>query len=146
VILCSGKVFYTLLQARQKQDEQRRDDVAIVRVEQLYPFPQKEIAAALARYPRKQEVVWAQEEPKNRGAWTFVSPRLSAMLPDNVVLNYVGRDEAASPATGSLKVHQAEEREIVAAALEIPAQSQAAHEATKPGTAATAKSQTAVSG
>ncbi|CAN5510151.1 2-oxoglutarate dehydrogenase E1 component [soil metagenome] len=146
VVLCSGKVFYTLLSAREKQDAARRDDVALVRVEQLYPFPQKEIAAALARYPRKQEVVWAQEEPKNRGAWSFMSPRLAAMLPDNVVLTYVGREEAASPATGSIKVHQSEEREIVAAALELPPQSSTAHEATKPGTAATANSPTLVSG
>jgi hypothetical protein len=75
-----------------------------------------------------------------------MSPRLNAMLPDNVVLNYVGREDASSPATGSIKVHQAEEREIVAAALELPSQSPAAHEATKPGTPATAKSPTAVSG
>ncbi|MBC8108476.1 MAG: hypothetical protein H7Z14_17965, partial [Anaerolineae bacterium] len=146
VILCSGKVYYTLTAAREKQVENRRGDVAIVRVEQLYPFPQKEIAAALARYPRKQEVLWVQEEPKNRGAWSFMQPHLGAMLPDNVVLNYVGREEAASPATGSIKVHQAEEREIVAAALELPPQSRAAEEATKPGTAATANSPTSVSG
>jgi 2-oxoglutarate dehydrogenase E1 component len=146
VILCSGKVYYTLLAARQKQDEKKRGDVAVVRVEQLYPFPQNQIASVLARYARKQEVLWVQEEPRNRGAWSFMFPRLLAMLPDNVVLNYVGRDEAASPATGSIKVHQAEEREIVSHALELPPQSEEAREATKPATPATAKSQTSVSG
>jgi 2-oxoglutarate dehydrogenase E1 component len=147
VILCSGKVYYTLLAARQKQeDERKRWEVAIVRVEQLYPFPQNQIASVLARYARKQEVLWVQEEPKNRGAWSFMSPRLLAMLPDNVVLNYVGRDEAASPATGSIKVHQAEERDIVNGALELPPNSEAARDATKPATPATAKSQTSVSG
>jgi 2-oxoglutarate dehydrogenase E1 component len=146
VVLCSGKVYYTLAAAREKQDSRTRGDVAVVRVEQLYPFPHKELAGILARYPRKQEVLWVQEEPKNRGAWTFVQPRISGMLPDNVVLNYVGRDEAASPATGSFKVHQSEEREIVSAALEIARDSRAVERATKPATPATAPSPTPVSG
>ncbi len=145
VVLCSGKVYYTLLTARQKAPG-KHDDVALVRVEQLYPYPQKEISSVLARYSRKQEVLWVQEEPKNRGAWSFMHPRLLDMLPDNVVLNYVGRDEAASPATGSMKVHQAEEREIVSAALEISSRSAAVREATAPSTPATASSSTPVSG
>ena len=146
LILCSGKVFYTLLHANQKRPADKQRDVAIVRVEQLYPFPQKEIAAALAKYSRRQEVLWVQEEPKNRGAWSFIAPHLADMLPDNVVLSYVGRDEAASPATGSMKVHQHEERDIVSAALELSPRSKVVQEVTAPATAATAKSATPVSG
>jgi 2-oxoglutarate dehydrogenase E1 component len=146
VVLCSGKVYYTLLTAREKQDERKRVDIAVVRVEQLYPFPHKELGNVLARYPRKQEFVWVQEEPKNRGAWSFMLQRLPPLLPDNVVLNYVGRDEAASPATGSIKVHQSEERDIISAALEISAQNGVVQEATKPATPATAKNPTPVAG
>ncbi len=153
VILCAGKVYYTLHAARMKATDKKLEgsagalgeNVAIVRVEQLYPFPQKELAAVLSKYGRREEVLWVQEEPKNRGAWSFMFPRLLDMLPDNVVLNYVGREEAASPAAGSLKVHQLEEQEIVAAALELPVRSQAVREVTQPATPATATSSTSVS-
>jgi 2-oxoglutarate dehydrogenase complex dehydrogenase (E1) component-like enzyme len=123
VLLCSGKVFYTLAQAREKEGVK---DVAIVRVEQLYPFPQRELQGILARYRRAEEVSWVQEEPKNRGAWTFIDARLRAMLPDAVVSNYYGRDESASPATGSYKMHQIEEQEIIAHALELKPKAEAA--------------------
>ncbi|HMO24669.1 MAG TPA: hypothetical protein PKB10_00215 [Tepidisphaeraceae bacterium] len=115
VIVCSGKVFYTLDAARQKE---KITDTAIVRVEQLYPFPQEELAEALAKYPRKVEVCWVQEEPKNRGGWTFMEPRLRAMLPD-MFISYFGREEAASPATGSTKMHALEEQEFVSDALQL---------------------------
>jgi 2-oxoglutarate dehydrogenase E1 component len=90
-----------------------------VRVEQLYPYPQKEIQAIIARYHRAVEFSWVQEEPKNRGAWTFMEPRLRDILPDGRLLRYFGRDEAASPATGSYKLHQIEEQELVSHALEL---------------------------
>ena len=142
LLLCTGKVYYTLLAAREK--EKLNDEAAVVRIEQLYPFPQKELASVLARYRGVQEVAWVQEEPKNRGAWTFMSPRLAEMLPDTVV-QYHGRDEAASPATGSFKLHQVEEQEIVSSALGLRAQP-----AAQPGAAAnapsTSKPQPAVSG
>ncbi len=144
VVLCTGKVYYTLRDARDTAKD-KCNDVAIVRVEQLYPFPEKELAEILGRYGRKQEVVWVQEEPKNRGAWTFMQPRLRAMLPDTIV-NYTGRDEAASPATGSMKDHAKEEREIVAHALNLNPRSTAVQTVTAPGTAATATSATPVSG
>ncbi|HMB95494.1 MAG TPA: 2-oxoglutarate dehydrogenase E1 component, partial [Tepidisphaeraceae bacterium] len=115
VLLCSGKVYYSLASAREKE---KKTDLAIIRVEQLYPFPDKELKAAFDRYLRAQEVVWVQEESKNRGAWTFMSPRLMELLPDHVV-QYVGRDESASPATGSFKMHQAEEQDIITTALGI---------------------------
>ena len=116
VLFCSGKVFYTLAEAREKEGIK---DTALVRVEQLYPFPKKEIQAILAKYRNARDITWVQEEPKNKGAWTFMEPRLRELLPDPATLHYVGRDESASPATGSTKVHGSEELELVQQALEI---------------------------
>ena len=73
----------------------------------------------LAKYRQAREICWVQEEPKNRGAWSFMEPRLRELLPDPAVLTYYGRDESASPATGSYKMHQVEEQEIIGHALEI---------------------------
>jgi len=115
VLLCSGKVYYTLLQARRQREP---DNVALVRVEQLYPFPAKEVAAVLERYPEAQDVRWVQEEPANMGSWTFVRPRLEGLLRPDQRLGYVGPEEAASPATGNYKVHAREEAEFVDRALE----------------------------
>jgi 2-oxoglutarate dehydrogenase E1 component len=144
VLLCSGKVYYSLISAREK--EKRAGDVAIVRVEQLYPFPQKELTAVLNRYRRAQEFVWVQEEPKNRGAWSFMSSRLQEMLPDTVV-HFVGREESASPSTGSFKMHQIEEQEILTQAIGTkPLAPPASAPVVAPGTPATAASATPVSG
>jgi 2-oxoglutarate dehydrogenase E1 component len=118
LLLCTGKVYYALHAERLKQ---KLDNVAIVRVEQLYPFPQKEIQGILSKYRDAQDVCWVQEEPKNRGAWTFMRNWLEQMLPDAAVLTYVGREAASSPATGSYKVHEAEEKELVSQALDLPA-------------------------
>jgi len=118
LVLCSGKVYFALEGERDKQNIQ---NVAIVRVEQLYPFPTKEIQGILAKYRQVQEVCWVQEEPHNRGAWAFMRNWLEPMLPDPIVLTYVGREDSASPATGSYKVHGVEEREIISHALELPA-------------------------
>lgn len=114
VLLCSGKVFYTLLHGR---EERVVEDVAIVRIEQLYPFPRREIAEVLARYPYASDIRWVQEEPENQGAWRFVRPLLEEILGPERSLRYVGRDEAASPATGNYKVHEAEELALVDAAF-----------------------------
>jgi 2-oxoglutarate dehydrogenase E1 component len=111
VLLAGGKVVYALDDAREG-----RDDVALVRVEQLYPFPEAEIREALERYPGARDVRWVQEEPANQGAWSFVRPRLGALLGREPV--YVGRAAAASPATGNYKVHQEEERALVERALD----------------------------
>ena len=116
ILLCAGKVYYALEAARQKAGQK---DVAIVRVEQFYPFPEAEVAAAIGRYNRAAEVVWVQEEPKNRGAWSFLQPRLREMLPDQLV-TYVGRPAAASPSTGNAAAHEREERELVSDALAVP--------------------------
>jgi 2-oxoglutarate dehydrogenase E1 component len=118
VLFCSGKVFYSLDQARQKANLK---DVALVRIEQLYPFPKKEVQGVLAKYRKAREICWVQEEPRNRGAWSFVEGRLRDVLPDPAVLTYHGRDEAASPATGSFKMHEIEEQEILSHALDLPA-------------------------
>jgi len=110
LLLCSGKVYYDLLAARR---ERALDTAAIVRVEQLYPFPEKELEAIFATYPNARQVLWVQEEPWNMGGWHVMYRRLKRILPGDRTLAYVGRAEAASPATGSYKVHQAEERDLV---------------------------------
>jgi 2-oxoglutarate dehydrogenase E1 component len=113
VLLCSGKVYYDLLAGREERD---RNDVAIVRVEQLYPLPNKEITAELARYPESAELVWVQEEPANSGPWTFMAINLPAHLSGRALLR-VSRKASASPAVGSLSVHEAQQREVVAGAF-----------------------------
>jgi len=111
VLLCSGKVYYDLAAERTKRGIQ---DIAIVRIEQLYPFPAGELRSVLTRYPESAEVFWVQEEPKNMGAWRFMVKDIQPMLDSSRrVLRYVGRAEAASPAAGSLKRHQAEQAELV---------------------------------
>ena len=95
-----------------------RSDVAVVRVEQLYPFPHEALRSAVAKYHRVEEIAWVQEEPKNRGAWNFMEARLRGMFPDNLI-RYYGREESASPAVGSVKIHQAEEKELLANALGV---------------------------
>jgi 2-oxoglutarate dehydrogenase E1 component len=98
------------------------DDVALVRVEQLYPFPVISLGAELARYP-DAEVVWCQEEPRNMGAWTFVDRRLEALLGRLEMKTkrprYAGRDEAASPATGNNAKHVAEQKKLIDEALSM---------------------------
>ena len=117
VLLCSGKVFYTLDKARAKQAV---NDVALVRVEQFYPFPEKEIRAIFAKYRLATEIAWVQDEPENRGAWTFMNIKLRQILPENYALTYFGREEAASPATGLHKMHDIEEEELLSHALALP--------------------------
>jgi 2-oxoglutarate dehydrogenase E1 component len=112
VVLCSGKLYYELAE---RQAEQERRDMAVVRVEQFYPFPEELLQQVLGRYRRAKEWVWAQEESQNMGGWTFIEPRLRAL---GFAAEYVGRDASASPATGSLKVHLREQKEIVEAALQ----------------------------
>ena len=116
LLLCTGKVFYSLAKAREKEDVR---DVAIVRVEQLYPLAKKELASIFQKYRNAGDVCWVQEEPKNRGAWSFMEPRLREMLPESATLSYVGRDESASPATGSYKMHEIEELELITHALDL---------------------------
>lgn len=117
LIFCSGRVFYPLDAARA---ERGHDDVAIVRVEQLYPYPAAEIRAILARYRQVREVCWVQEEPRNMGAWNFMESRLRELLPQGCTLSYIGREEAASPATGLHHIHEREEKAILDEAFDLP--------------------------
>jgi 2-oxoglutarate dehydrogenase E1 component len=116
VVICSGKVYYDLLARREQWGKTR--EVALVRLEQYYPWPAEALKSALARYRQAREWVWAQEESQNMGGWTFVAPRLRDLLDVNV--EYVGRDASASPATGSHAVHEREQAELVEAALGAP--------------------------
>ena len=115
IVLCTGKVYYDLLAGR---EEKKREEVALVRIEQLYPFPEQNLREVLASYPAVEQVFWVQEEASNMGAWSFVQPLLDEILNENMELRYVGRDEAASPAVGTHKTHQEEQQEIVDQALE----------------------------
>ncbi|HEV7902629.1 MAG TPA: multifunctional oxoglutarate decarboxylase/oxoglutarate dehydrogenase thiamine pyrophosphate-binding subunit/dihydrolipoyllysine-residue succinyltransferase subunit [Pyrinomonadaceae bacterium] len=114
IVLCSGKVYYDLNAARVKSDDRR---VAIVRLEQFYPFPERRLREVFARYPNATQLVWAQEEPKNYGGWHFVEPRLTGMIKNCERPYYVGRTASASPATGSYTIHELEQRELVNNAL-----------------------------
>lgn len=114
VILCSGKVYYDLLEERRKQ---KLDSVAILRIEQLYPFPEDECVEALAVYSNAKDIVWCQEEPENQGAWPSMMPELSAVMRHGQMLRYVGRPSAASPAVGYHSVHEKEQHELVTKAL-----------------------------
>jgi 2-oxoglutarate dehydrogenase complex dehydrogenase (E1) component-like enzyme len=114
VVFCSGKVYYDLAEARKKSDDR---SVAIVRLEQLYPFPLQSIRETLAKYSNARELVWAQEEPQNMGGWTFVQERLENLLPGCERPRYIGRAASASPATGSYSIHQKEQGEIVSEVL-----------------------------
>jgi 2-oxoglutarate dehydrogenase E1 component len=122
VVLCTGKVYYDLLEAKLAKGQ---DDVTFLRVEQLYPFPADVLATELAKYPNA-EVVWCQEEPQNMGYWTFMDRRIEAVLtdikhPTAQRPRYVGRPEAASPATGYAKRHEAEQNALVEEALNVGA-------------------------
>jgi 2-oxoglutarate decarboxylase len=114
VLLCSGKVAYDLLALREADGTA---DTAVVRVEQLYPLPAEQIRQALERYPNAQDVVWVQEEPANMGAWQFMAVNLPEHLPAGRRLRRVSRPAAASPAVGSAKVHEVEQKRLVAEAF-----------------------------
>jgi 2-oxoglutarate dehydrogenase E1 component len=116
VILCSGKVYFDLVAERRKR---KIDDIAILRIEQLYPFPFSRLGVRLSQYPNA-EVVWCQEEPENMGAWSFVDRRIERALSGlNARPIYIGRPEAASPATGSARTHVKEQADLVDRALTI---------------------------
>jgi 2-oxoglutarate dehydrogenase E1 component len=118
VILCSGKVYYDLVAFR--DERVKRDDVAIIRVEQLYPFPESSISQVLHRYPQNAEVWWVQEEPKNMGAYRFVEDLLRERL--DLEVPYIGRDVNPTPAVASEKMHKQEQEKIMIAALGLPGQ------------------------
>ena len=110
LIFCTGKVYVDVVTSITPE---QMHHVAVVRIEELYSFPAAEIQKVLARYPNVQEVVWLQEEPKNMGAWSYVAPRLKALLPVDMPFVYVGRAESASPAEGSQSDHAEEQQRII---------------------------------
>jgi 2-oxoglutarate dehydrogenase E1 component len=109
-LLCSGKIYYDLDDHRQKEKIQ---DVAIGRLEQIYPFPEEQLSSLLSACRSTSDVVWVQEESRNMGAWSFVSERLRELLGPEQTLRYVGRSRSSSPATGSYKRHAAEEAALL---------------------------------
>ncbi len=114
LVLCSGKLYWELAEAR----EVTGASAALIRVEQLYPFPEAAIAELADRHRGVQEVVWAQEEPRNRGGWAFMMPHLSEAFPNHRV-RFAGRPPSASPATGSLRVHHEEQEAVIREALGV---------------------------
>jgi 2-oxoglutarate dehydrogenase E1 component len=117
VVFCSGKVYYDLLEAAEAK---KLADVAIVRVEQLYPFPRAEVSAELEKFPAAREVVWCQEEPMNQGAWFQIRHHLQACSGTNHSLSYAGRARLPAPAAGHLNTHAAEQAALVEQALTEP--------------------------
>jgi len=115
MIICSGKIYYDLIRERESLNVQ---DIAIVRIEQLYPFNSKKFSSILKKYKNIKEYIWVQEEPKNMGAWEFIRPILQKELPKKTKLLYIGRERSASPAAGSFARHQKEFSAIIKAIFE----------------------------
>ena len=114
VVMCAGKVYYDLLQERRKREQ---DDVAIIRIEQLYPFPAEEVAEIMKDYQHVKDFVWCQEEPQNQGAWYNSQHHFWAAIPSGAQLTYAGRDASAAPAVGYLTEHNKQQQKLVDEAL-----------------------------
>jgi 2-oxoglutarate dehydrogenase E1 component len=114
ILVCSGKVYYDLVHAR---DEAGRNDVAVLRVEQLYPFAHKAFQAEIQKYPNAKEIVWTQDEPQNQGPWFYIQHHLYENMADGQKLGYAGRSASASPAVGYLAKHQEQQRNLIEQAL-----------------------------
>ena len=121
LVFCSGKIYYDLMAGRgEREMAGAMNGVALARVEEMYPWPHEAVAAVVDQYPNIEEVVWAQEEPKNMGGWTYVSPRLRTSTGNQLTVRYVGRPERASPAEGYHKAHTVEQERIVSEVLTLP--------------------------
>ncbi|OUS32993.1 2-oxoglutarate dehydrogenase E1 component [Thalassotalea sp. 42_200_T64] len=116
VVMCSGKVYYELLEQRRKNEQQ---DVAIVRIEQLYPFPEAELKDVIAQYPNAKDFVWCQEEPQNQGAWYCSQHHFRSTIPQGSTLTYAGRTASAAPACGYMSLHVKEQQALVNDALNV---------------------------
>jgi 2-oxoglutarate dehydrogenase E1 component len=112
-VFCTGKIYYDLTA------KPVRDDVAVVRVEELHPWPHAEVSRVLDLYPQVRDVAWVQEEPKNMGAWSYVAPRLRGSVGNALVIRYIGRVVRASPAEGHSQAHADEQARIVAEAVTL---------------------------
>jgi 2-oxoglutarate dehydrogenase E1 component len=129
IVLCSGKVYFDLLRERRAQ---ALKSVALVRVEQLYPFPADEYQRVLARYPQHAELIWCQEEPQNQGAWYQIRHRLQELAGQERPVYYAGRASASAPATGLIKLHEVEQQRLVQTALNAVPRDQSAHSGVYP--------------
>jgi 2-oxoglutarate dehydrogenase E1 component len=118
VVLCTGKVYYDLMA---KLEQEGGANIAVVRVEEMYPFPEQELRAAFDRFGNADEYFWLQEEPQNMGAWTYMQPRLRALLGTDHEIGYIGRQERASPAEGYASDHETEQARIVSEAATLGA-------------------------
>ena len=116
VVMCSGKVYYDLLEQRRKNEQ---TDVAIIRIEQLYPFPHEEISQVVSKFSHVKDWVWCQEEPQNQGAWYCSQHHFWSSLPQAATLTYAGRKASASPAVGYISVHNQQQKDLVDDALTI---------------------------
>ena len=117
IVLCSGKVGHEAEQRQTELEPEEAAKVALVFVEQLYPWPVERLTEVFERYGEAEEVVWLQEEPENMGSWSFVHARLHACLPEHLRLRHVSRPESASPAVGSIALHQLEQADLLRRAV-----------------------------
>jgi len=116
LVLCSGKIAVDLVTSEPRKANQ---NVAIARVEQVYPFPEQEVRELLERYPKTREVCWVQEEPENMGAWEFFRPLLEELLNGRCPLRYIGRPRSASPSEGSAAWHQLNQKTLIERAFDL---------------------------
>ncbi|MBI3396769.1 MAG: hypothetical protein HY042_13105 [Spirochaetia bacterium] len=116
IIFCSGKIYYELVNAREAAGQR---NIAIVRLEQYYPYPFLPTADIIQKYESAHDVCWVQEEPRNQGAWSSVEKYIAAQLGPHQELRYLGRVASPSPATGYLKVHTREQEEIIRTAMRV---------------------------
>jgi 2-oxoglutarate dehydrogenase E1 component len=119
LLLCSGRIYVDLVMNDLRK---RNPDDALVRVEQLYPFPKQELKELIAGYPALERVIWVQEEPLNMGAWNYLRPRLRELIEDKQSLHYVGRPESSSPAEGSTTLYRINQQALIEQAFDIEKQ------------------------
>jgi len=117
IVLCSGKVYYDLLELKRQHE---LTHIVIIRIEQLYPFPEAELKSIIDSYANTLEIIWCQEEPMNQGAWYSIRHHLEVVAHDNQTLTYVGRDASAAPAVGVARIHVAQQKELTHQALSLP--------------------------
>ena len=118
LLVCSGKVYFDLLEGRRKN---KLANIAIVRLEQLFPFPQEDMKNVINRYPNAREIIWVQEEPKNQGSWYYMQSRgtMIGCLRDHHAFGYAGRFYSASPAVGYMSLHLEQQKRLVSDALQL---------------------------
>ena len=139
VVFCSGKVYFDLLEARREAEEYR---IALIRIEQLYPFPEREFEAVLKQYPKVRDIVWCQEEPRNQGAWYQIRHRLIRPLQKQQTLSYVGRSASGSTAAGYHELHVRQQRQLLAEALDLSSHEQTRSKSVRHGKARGARAST----